>query len=310
MSRVTKIVLGAGAFLVMSGGLLALTGWATGANTHAMGGVHFGSSGTAGVSVPERAPDPAADRGVRENTNLGPFSKVDVDIDLGEVIITPGETYGVSLDWSGDGYWLTYEMDGDTLKVRSNGGFRLEMPERTATAYVYVPQDAALEKVDAHTALGDIDLSGVTVREAELSDDLGNISGYDFTAGELTVKCSLGDIYLSDVSAGSAELTNHMGNIDAFELTTSRSLVVDADMGSVDLQGDFQGETDVKNSMGNVTLSLAQPESAYAYDLEVDMGELSINGEAFHRNVSGSGSPHSLTAETNMGDLSLWFEGE
>ena len=46
MNKLNRVLLGAGAFLVMSGGLLALTGWATGADTEAMREVSFfGSSG-------------------------------------------------------------------------------------------------------------------------------------------------------------------------------------------------------------------------------------------------------------------------
>ena len=305
MSKVTKIVLGAGAFLVMSGGLLALTGWATGADTQAMGGVHLGPGSRTEAS--EHAPRPPVDQGSQTGMDLEPFSKVDIDIDFGEIVILSGDAYGVSLDWSGNRYRLTYEVEGDTLTVRSTGGAGMNLAGQTASAYVYVPQDAALEEVDAHTSLGDIDFSGVTAQEVELSGDLGNISGYEFTVEELSVKCSLGDISLWEGSAGTAKLTNSMGDVDTGGFTTASSLTVEADLGSVDLQGDFQGETDVEASMGSVTLTLVQPESAYSYDLEADAGELRVNGEVLRRGAGESGGPNILSVETSMGDIDLWF---
>ena len=92
------------------------------------------------------------------------------------------------------------------------------------------------------------------------------------------------------------------------ECDTASALTVRADLGSVDLQGDFRGEVDVTSNMGGITLNLAEPESAYSYDLEVDMGELYINGASSHKSASGSGSPHTLTAEADMGDINLWFD--
>ena len=308
MSKVTKIILGAGAFLVMSGGLLALTGWATGADTQAMGVGHSGSGSMAGAS--EHAPQPPVDQGSQTGMDLEPFSKVDIDIDLGEIVILSGDTYGVSLDWSGNRYRLTYETEGDTLTVRGAGGAGINLAGQTASVCVYVPQDAALEEVDAHTSLGDIDFSGVSARKAELSDDLGNISGYDFTVEELSVKCSLGDVSLWEASAGTAKITSSMGDVDTGEFTTASSLTVEADLGGVNLQGDFQGETDVEASMGDVTLTLVRPESAYSYDLEADMGALRVNGEVLRRGAGESGGPNTLSVETSMGDIDLWFGGD
>lgn len=309
MNKLNRVLLGAGAFLVMSGGLLALTGWATGADTEAMREVSvFGSSDRRTDTPIECATDLGMGPGFQEGIDLEPFSKLDVDIDLGDIYIQTGESYDVVLDWSGDHYQLTYELEGDTLKVRSSGGVNSNLAKHQATVYVYLPQDAALTELKAHAALGNLEVSDVTVQKAELSGDLGDINGYGLTAGELTVQCSLGGIFLADGSADTAEITNNMGDIEVVECDTASALTVRADLGSVDLQGDFRGEVDVTSNMGGITLNLAEPESAYSYDLEVDMGELYINGASSRRSASGSGSPHTLTAEADMGDINLWFD--
>ncbi len=306
MNRITKIVFGAGAFLCMSGGLLALTGWAAGADTQAMRDVGvFPHSYSVSGSSGESAPDGGA--GYLEDMDLEPFTKLDVDLSLGDVTVMTGDSYGVILDWSGRNYSLSCEPDGDTLHVRSSQSVNLNLAGHSASVTVYLPEHAELEEADVHTSLGDAYLDNVRARQMKAASDLGDVSLYHTSAGELDVTCSMGNIWLDGVTAGDAELTNSMGDISAEGLSVERSLDVEASMGDIDLQGDLRGETDIEASMGNVALRLSQEEQSYSYELDVSMGQLTVNGQAMPKPASRTGGPHRLEVENHMGDIELTF---
>lgn len=287
MKKLTKILLGAGAFLVMSGGLLALTGRLSGADTGAMS-LYYGG-GRSSIS-PSDAPAEytSIPSGWLERDHLEPFTKLDIDIALGDVTVQSGDDFGLWLSWDGGGYDLNYTQEEDgTLRVYS----RSKVPSPlgvTASATIYVPQQTALAELEIHNSLGDVDLQGLSVEK-------------------LTVECSLGDLYLWDSVLGEGSLVNNMGVIYASGLTVTKRLDVDDDMGDVTLEGDLQGDIDVDANMGEVTLRLSQGEERYDYELETSMGEVYVNGENRHSSASRSGGSYSLDVEDDMGDIWIDF---
>ena len=152
MNRLTKGLLGVGALLLLSGGLLALSGWTMGGQTELDlswngHGVRIGPLGI--VSRDSAAQTETAARDGREELHLQAFRRVDVDVDLGDVTVTQGGDYGVSLNWKGKHYALEYELDGDTLRVRSSAqGGRFGLDGYGGTVTVYVPQHLRLEQLE------------------------------------------------------------------------------------------------------------------------------------------------------------------
>ena len=85
MNMPAKVCLGAGAFLVMSGGLLAITGFAMGAQTHL--DLDWGRAHKSETPVDTGAPH------VEEGTALPAFSRLDVVVSIGE--------FSWSMSWTG-----------------------------------------------------------------------------------------------------------------------------------------------------------------------------------------------------------------
>ena len=59
--------------------------------------------------------------------------------------------------------------------------------------------------------------------------------------------------------------------------------------------------------MGEIELTLSGPVEDYRYELNVDMGEICVNGETYRSEASRSGGRHSLNVENSMGDISVTF---
>ena len=274
MNFPTKVCLGAGAFLVLSGGLLALTGFLMGGQTS----LHIHSD------TPEAAetPDAAA------SETLAPFAYLEVDVGRGDVAVVPGGDYGIEL--SGRlAEELNYALDGDTLTVTGGeGALESFSSGDQAAVTITVPEDAYLERVT-------------------LSTDMGRVEALGFTAVALDVSADLGSVDLTDVTAGEATLALSMGDLDTYGLTTRSSLTVTSDMGDVTLDGSFHGETSVTLSMGGLAITAAQPLSGCGLDLSAGLGDVYLNGELQSNPRRWEGNGDKITASSAMGDVSVHF---
>ena len=204
MNLPTKVCLGAGAFLAMSGGLLALTGFALGAQTHL--NTPFGSSAAA-AETPTPDVEVVADEGsATENWAQVPaFSKIEVELDMGDVSVMPTGEYDIS--FSGEyASLLDYELDGDTLRITGTALSAMEFftSGDQAAVVIGIPGGSALDTVDIHTAMGQVELGG-------------------FTANSLTVSTDLGNVSLDSVMASDADITLSMGDLTGYSLTTTDS---------------------------------------------------------------------------------------
>lgn len=225
------------------------------------------ASGGAEATAEESAPAGTA----VVQKELEAFTEVEVDLELGNVILQTGETYGMELDWWGDGYTLDYRNEDGTLEIWSESSALrgLSMSGCGARVVITVPEEAELEDLTVYADLSDVELDGIAVQTAELTLDLGSLTGRG--------------------------------------VTVSRSVDVEADLGDVELSGNLRGETVVNASLGSVSLNLEGAESEYRYDLSVDLGKLTVNGKDFESEVSGGRGDDSLEVYADLGDVNVTF---
>ena len=242
MNLPAKVCLGAGAFLAMSGGLLALTGFALGAQTHL--NMPFGGGSAVAAETPMVHVEVAADEGTATESwvQVPAFSRIEVELDMGNVSVMPTGEYDLS--FSGEhAALLDYEMDGDTLRITG-------------------------------TALSAMEF---------------------FTSGDEAA-----------VTIGIPEDAS-MGDLTGYSLTTTDSLTVKNDMGDVYLDGDFQGNTDIILSMGDLDLTTWQSLDTYSLDLNVSMGDLYLDGSTQYGSVRREGGPNQLKIANSMGSADVYF---
>ena len=278
MNLPTKACLGAGAFLVLSGGLLALTGFLMG------GDASLGWSGQRGA-VEGASSTPSAETAGA----LAPFAALNVDLARGSVsVVAAGEDYEISVTGR-LAEEVSYELTGDTLTVTGGGeGLEFFSSGDEALVMVTVPEGAYLESADLNADMGQVEVDGITAAALQVSSGLGNVD-------------------LSDVTAGDVSLTLSMGDLTAYGLTTRKSLSVASDMGDVSLDGTFLGESSVSLSMGDLELTAAQPREGCALDLSTGMGDVYLDGEQQSNPYSRAGDGDAITASNGMGDVSVTF---
>ena len=353
MSKLDKVILGGGVFLLLSGGLLSLAGRSMGAETHLnldtkYGAVYLSPFGIHDISVNTDRVDIGGDDGIhvgpdgvrlggdngirvgpdgvhlggwtlsdytdvdasqptwevprdfkgKEQTlvgeDLSAFTALDADIDISDLIVQYGEHYSVELRWYADnGYSMSYSTEGGVLKLTDHAPAQNRGNHQCAGfAVVTLPQGTRLTSVDVEVDMGDVYLDNLSVDRA-------------------TVKCSMGHLTALGVTAGDLDLSADMGSVDVLGGDITGTLTLNASMGSAYLQGNFTCDLDISADMGSVELFTDQPQDAYRYTFDADMGDVTVNGESRRRDetINGGSGPYTMKVAASMGSLDVWFEG-
>lgn len=271
--RLGRWAAGVGLFCMLSGGILAVAGYALGAQRSLPIDTPYGPMTMRPFSLQVSGLSRAAlEKGEARSAGqegLDAFQTVEIDLDLGSVRVETGTDYGVEMTWTGKDYELHHSSENGCLRVWSTG----EGPghagwEVGAQVTVTVPRDAQLDRLDLDLSLGDAELVGLSVKEASLTASLGEITARD---------C----VFL-------------------------QGLEVRANLGSVDLQGSLDGNARIQADLGDVTCTTSNPKQDYTWDLRVDLGELTIDGKSFRSGQGGSG-PHRLEIGADLGSVSVEF---
>ena len=226
-----------------------------------------------------------------EDGCLAPFYAIDAEISMGNITVTSGEDYTLYIDQSGNlgGYSLKWEIQGDTLKIRddsSGGHFGLDGlgdlvngGQKGVDVVITVPEGEVLQRVTAKTDFGDVrvlDL-GVEVKvTAETS--MGNVEGYELRMAE------------------KVELKTDMGNV-TFGMSDEL----------------YEGmDIELKTNLGDVEANMACRETDCEYELETDLGQVSINGVDRGSKAERKGNMLcKLDAESDLGNVAVYFyEGQ
>lgn len=237
-----------------------------------------------------------------------PFTAVEVDLDWGDITLRQeGDLCRVESDWTGNDYTINAWVEKGVLRVegRQRGGLHLSADgKQTAQVTITVPEGASLRELEVTTGMGDVSLTGggdgLAVGPLTVESDLGSVTVEGLTAEECEITADLGDLTLMQVSGAELELTADLGNVTVQDGTFTGGAIT-CDGGTVDLSGGLSGTWEITNSMGAVTF--ASTCTGWGYDLEADLGHITLNGADRGTRAEAEGGPNRLTAYSDLGDI-------
>jgi hypothetical protein len=151
-----------------------------------------------------------------------------------------------------------------------------------------------------------------------------------FEASDFTLKVGAGSVAVDEVYAVKGNFSVDAGEIDINQLTISdeskytvgtgkmtlseakvNNIIVDSGVGSVDINGEVNGENDIKCGVGSVNLNLDGTEEEYSYDVSCGIGNISIDGHSY-KNIDGEvidndAADNSLKLDCGIGHISVDF---
>ena len=220
---------------------------------------------------------------------VDPFSSIFVEGVSDNVTIMHGDSFFVDI-WHDERETVDCDVKDNALHITGEvdsvffAGFQKEHITIT------VPWVTSLDTIKVETDMGDIYLEDINAGDAELETDMGDIIVTSGTFDTLNCDSDMGDVSVSAVQATSLKCVCDSGNVEAFEFDAQ--------------------ETELEADLGSVTAIAVGAQRDYSLELEVDLGELKLNGQKtaapFVQAGPGRGV-RSLHASADVGSVTLDF---
>lgn len=155
---------------------------------------------------------------------------------------------------------------------------------------------------------GNCTLKKIKAKDLNVNNDMGKITLDGADLKTIKIDADSGEVSLTGVTADQGELYADMGRIDAEDIAT-KGLKVDSNSGEVALKGKLFGLTDIVCDMGSVTINPGAPKDQFNYELNADMGSVTIGGDDFTGNVAmnNGSTKNTLKIKTDMGSIKVNF---
>ena len=224
-------------------------------------------------------------------------------------------------------------------------GFKAFSNKNDLGVKIYYPENAKLKNIVIHGDASDLSFDNLTAENAEFDVDLGRLDLSNLTAGTIIVKldsgdCSLknikadelttdvdlgkttlegaelgklkmkadsGDVSITDVTWDYGDFDLDLGKLSAKEVA-SNGLKVRNDSGDINVQGTLLGNTDITCNLGKVTVDTGVAKEQFDYELNTDMGSVSIDGGKVSNSIASSNNAkNTLKIANDMGDINVNF---
>ena len=197
---------------------------------------------------------------------------VSVNVDLGNLSVTPGESFSVS-------YSLPESMVPEI--TCQNGTLKIESPKGLVTLPLNVMADYRIDVTIP---------SGSKLDSAKFNLDAGDVNLRDFNAGNLDVHGDAGNINLENMSVSDITATVDAGNVNLKGCSVDR-LSVKTDAGNLNIDGSSVHAIDAKTDAGNIK----------AHDSTIETGKCKTD----LGNISLSGNIGDVKTKTSLGNVSV-----
>lgn len=272
MNKVTRMALGVGLFLLLSGGILAVVGWLLGGDTAMFrdqeGGFSFSRPGVEAATTPPVVSHPAVSPSVGSDEEVDEFDSIYIEAGVANVSVVRGEQYGVSLSWNGKGYELGYRIEDGCLKVESQSEGKKVNVNVSGAITITVPGGTVLQEAEIYLGTGDITLQDQVV------------------ASQLTVNSGVGDVAISGELQGSMQIYTGVGDVS--------------------VSGVLGGDASMATGVGGISFTTSLERSAYDLEINTGLGSIVYNGETAET-LQGGGGDFTLEADSGLGDITLAF---
>lgn len=199
------------------------------------------------------------------------FGKIDaiaIDAQVMEVIIKRSVSNEYAIQYSyNKKFEPQYSLNDGVLSIVQSSNTR-NIKRPQCSMIITVPKDAKLKYVNAQLDMADIKFSDVYVEEYDIKVALGNIDMKNANFDKAVIGANLGDILIKDSSFTDLKIMANLGDVD------------------------IESSKDI---------------SDYSFDVRLNMGEVSINGNDYGRGYKKDGKSGTINISNDLGDISVKY---
>lgn len=197
--------------------------------------------------------------------DLEAFEDIKIKADAIDLEICEGDDYSISFKVSKK-IKYEYSVEDGVLEVKQKNKVKWWGSNTKCECVITVPSDAELEDLSIDSGIADVDIYDVDFKQAEAEVDVG-------------------DIKITNCNMTNLDLTADLGDIE----------ITRCDMVNLNLQAD----------MGDITVETDMDLDNYKMDLDVDLGEININGDKYSNKYTQKGDEGSLVMSCDMGNIEI-----
>ena len=219
------------------------------------------------MNAPNRLNREDAKEFILEKTRVEPITDIDIHTGISEVELLEADDFYVDIDYL---YW---EEEPEYSFV--NGKLLFDDSESFPNSYqinfnlknrirIYLPKGSNLNSIRIEDASGDVNLSGFTAEELDITVSYGDFTMKEATATQADITLASGNSKITDFQVGMFDYTNSYGaasftdiNTEPFRLPEESELkYFNATMssGKIEIKGLITNTVDITNSYGSVTM--------------------------------------------------------
>ncbi len=227
--------------------------------------------------------------------NTEETQKLDIQLDAGSVTVTEADVDTVQINVSGSGESKCYTKNG-TLYVEGSG------------------KDGMFLFSFGENGVGNFDIivpKGFSFTETDIEIGAGSVEVSDVDLGATNVHIDAGQLVCENTGTTTLDVSVDMGAVHMSNLRNENGTTVAVDMGDATLAGVFEKNIDLNCDMGSISLQVDGKENDYNYEVEADMGQVTI-GSGSSAGMSASqtinnNADKTITADTDMGTILIQF---
>jgi len=241
------------------------------------------------------------------------FGSIEVDTSTIPVTLQEGTEFSVTGKNLKSNGGLKAAASGGILKVSSQkpsvrafsfGPFGYGSQSRLVITW---PAGAKFESVSIRDDVGSLRIEGLNAQDFYSSVDTGEQRISGSSLGRMKTTMNLGSLTIADTSVNTADIGQDSGsaNISGF---SSQGLTMNNDLGSISIEGTLHGASKVKCDTGSINIRLNQSIGDISYSVSSDVGSAKVvggNGATGYPKVQITGSPDSISAESNVGSVTI-----
>lgn len=182
---------------------------------------------------------------------------------------------------------LSCTVDGGTLYIIGEMQGILSTGYKKGSISITVPEGITLSEIRVTADMGDIYLEDVDATLVELETDLGNVGVSGGRFEKLHCDSDLGDVQASSLEAVELSCTADTGSVEAIDFSAQT--------------------TSLEADLGSITAIAKGSQEEYRLELEVDLGEIKVDGQKVSSPYETTRGSRSLEAKADVGNVTLDF---
>ena len=320
MSKNVKIFVVIATAMIAAGVILSVVGLALGG----FKSVYFGSQGFYVADAPGMW-------GAQEvvSQRLDKFAGINIDVKAYTVTLQKGDAYGIEVKnrsmrempyiHVADGVLTVREKEDVSRREGFFASWLSFLPLRVvhndwedALIEITYPSDARFDAVNIEAAAGNVDVVGLDAESLSVACAAGDLEIEHSKPGKLRVNLIAGRCEIENTRADDTTVELGAGSLSAenFECGGLRG---DVRLGQVNVEGSLRGDVDISAGVGDVFIRTDLPKSEYRVDLDVALGNATVDGHTVSGGNAGIGggdasAPYSIHVEASMGEAEIDFD--